>query len=552
MSTLTFGVELEFIVFYFIEDHHILPHDLHETIHGPPVLVSRNLPIAEGWEGKEKELHGCWLRQKVADVIKSTGAKVQAECTHTDQYNGWGVTKDCSLRLPLHIEQEYLPYEYAGIEIQSPALTANEESFKQVKRVVEAIRTSFRAATPPVCGLHVHVGVNRTTVSLRDLQRIACMTWAAEGLIDALHPGCRLGNRQCLGSRHYSNLARRMDAEQATLGHTRGQMRGPAHDEPCVERINSYKAKPTILQYNKPTGITADVDSTPSRSLAADCEVRLTNPNKEILPGSRGIMDGCRQILRTTEPEAVAELMALPLSRGAYNFKNCSYESTEPAHGKRTVEFRQAAGSLDEDWVVLWARICLALCGSAVQATDEEFFQLLYDCVLSDFSEERYNVFDFLYDIGMEDDVERIHTRIRDQRHEREPTEQLCVVSAMTGALTPTSGWTNASTMLSTTSWTTSSTAFSTDHWDDEPIPVWDTHISNYDVTTSTRGVDELTWDDFPDIMADGATTRMTYSTPREDGQTRQRLLHEKGTHFDGGVPDRTVGSHGAGRGNVG
>jgi hypothetical protein len=98
-------------------------------------------------------------------------------------------------------------------------------------------------------------------------------------------------------------------------------------------------------------------------------------------------LDGARQIMRATDTGAVVELVHCNMARGAYNFSDqeCNKDWTgayidrvETSRNKPTIEFRQAAGSLDEDGIVILSKICLALCGSAVvESSDDDFFQLV-------------------------------------------------------------------------------------------------------------------------------------------------------------------------------
>jgi hypothetical protein len=78
---------------------------------------------------------------------------------------------------------------------------------------------------------------------------------------------------------------------------------------------------------------------------------------------------------------------------------------------------------LDTQWGIIWAKICLALCGPAiVESSDEDFLQLLYDCVKAEDESSAYDVFDFLHDIGLsEEDVAAVHRYLVSNGHDEEP-----------------------------------------------------------------------------------------------------------------------------------
>lgn len=104
-----------------------------------------------------------------------------------------------------------------------------------------------------------------------------------------------------------------------------------------------------------------------------------------------------------------------------------------------TIEFREAAGSVDGDWIAIWARICVGLvrwaldCGRYASAVGEDADE--YMAVLSRIAErvdsfygidqkmewrrpeagqyrERYGVLDLLCDIGLEEEAEWIGDRV--------------------------------------------------------------------------------------------------------------------------------------------
>ncbi|GAP92677.2 hypothetical protein SAMD00023353_9300030 [Rosellinia necatrix] len=434
------GLELEFLVFYNTHDQPTVVKD--NERYGPIIKAPRDIAPPLDFDPKENravELEAAWVREKVAEVIMSAGFKAVASCSakgtkyNTSLLNVWNVVPDGSVKLPLDFEQAYSPLKSTGVEINSPVFTAGKDAFKEISTVIQTINAAFRTAVPPVCGLHVHVGRDRMPLKLRPVQRTAGMLWMAEDLINVLHAGCRLGNEHCLSMRDYSHLRCGMGAKAATRHPAR--LGKPQHVAFTTERVKRLVKKPTTYTYTRPTGITASNESTLSRLVAAFYNIgRTLNPEKG-LPETLDLQHGLQSILRVTDTRAVAELVSFQGWRGAYNFSNMDYIGEQqwakwgtPGAGsvksrKPTIEFRQGAGSLDADWVVVWAKICLALCGPAVvESSDDEYFQLLHNCAESGKNPDVYSVFDLLHDIGLsKDDIDVVHHRLQSGRHEREP-----------------------------------------------------------------------------------------------------------------------------------
>ncbi|KAI8953901.1 hypothetical protein F4801DRAFT_596596 [Xylaria longipes] len=431
-SQQTLGIELEFIVFYTTPDKRAPAKD--DERYGPALECPHYSEITPppGFVPDENEnwpwrLEAAWVRQKVADVIASAGfkskASLHAKGSESDLYEFWNVVPDISVGLPLDFDQAYSPLKHAGVEVNSPVFVAGEDAFKEISTVVKAINSAFRRTVPPVCGFHVHVGRGNKPLELRAVQRTASLLWIAEDLIGMLHPGCRHGNRQCLGIRQFSNMTSCMETEQA-ISHPHG-LGESQQAEFSMDRVDKDRKKPTNYRYNSPVDVTDSEEETLSRCFAWEYSLWFWDPWYKRLPAGLYMMDGVRSIFRTRDTAEIARFTSFRDGhRGAYNFANME---SDPNVGKGprkpTIEFRGAAGSLDSNWIVIWAKICLALCGpAAVESSDDDFFQLLYNCDEGCVSPDKYDVFDLLHDIGIcKKDIDAVHRRIVSGRYEAEP-----------------------------------------------------------------------------------------------------------------------------------
>ncbi|KAI0486712.1 hypothetical protein F4859DRAFT_526953 [Xylaria cf. heliscus] len=431
-SQQTLGVELEFIVFYTTPGEQAPPKD--ENIYGPVLQCPHYSEITppKGYVVDENnkyhiyDLESAWVRQKVADVIASAGFKskpnMYAKKSDPDVFEYWNVVPDTSVGLPSDFAEAHKPLKHVGVEINSPVFVAGEAAFNEISTVVKAINAAFRTTVPPMCGFHVHVGRDYKPLELLPLKRIASLLWLAEDLIGTLHPGCRHGNKHCLGMRGFSNVVTYMKSEE--LERSSGYWE-PETPEFSLGRVDKNRKKPTNYQYRRPLDVTDSDDSTLSRSFASEHFMFFKEPVHDGLPNGFEIMDGVRMIYAAKDVEEIARTTSLGDShRGAYNFANLKSEHNGWSLRKPTIEFRGAAGSLDDSWIVLWAKICLALSGPAVvESSEDDFSQLLYECQKGYYSMNRYDVFDLLHDIGLcKEDIDAVHSRLISGRHEREPS----------------------------------------------------------------------------------------------------------------------------------
>ncbi|KAI0424523.1 putative amidoligase enzyme-domain-containing protein [Xylaria sp. FL1042] len=426
----TVGVELEFIIFYTTSDQPIPDKD--SARYGPVYEIPLPIPIPSGFdwgvEDVSTALEAPLIRQRVADVITAAGFKAKAQTQAKmdgDTFDAWSVVPDVSLKLPLHIGQAYAPLKAVGVELNSPAFDAGPAAFEEISAVVKAINAAFRTIVPPCCGFHVHVGRGRAPLELRPVQRTVSLLWLAENLLTTLHPSCRQGNKYCQHLGFASNLVGNMEEEEVQNAYEGKETEkteesdggeGTKHAALSWDRVDKNRQKPTYFRRMYRLGVT---DTTPSRSFAEDFGLQLRD-HEEWFPSKLERIAIARKVLGTSDLNEMANIVSRGV-RGAYNFMNLLAEKDK---GKPTIEFRQAAGSLDEDWIIVWAKICLALCGPAVvESSDDALFQLLYDCAESeDNNAQKYNVFDLLHDIGLDDeDIKIVQDRLAIARHEREP-----------------------------------------------------------------------------------------------------------------------------------
>ncbi|KAI0202942.1 putative amidoligase enzyme-domain-containing protein [Astrocystis sublimbata] len=427
----TFGIELELIIFYTTAKDKVPSVSTREKQRYGPILkcphyTAINLPpgyVRDETESWQDQLEALWVREQVAEAIETTGYWARALTDAKAKPSKlWSVVPEIGIKIPCELAHEY-KFRHVGVEVKSPPLVASEASFQQIARVVKAINSSFRRAVPPVCGFHVHVGRDLKHLRLDHLRRIASLTWMAEALIGELHPGCRHGNQYCLSSRGHSDLAYKL---------WKGDKKLQSHfDDDIVKTLklfNRYgqraRGKPTEYRYRRTINVMNLDTPTLSRSVSSAYSQKLSKPRCfEPFTGLE-IANGARLILGADNITDLLDMTANQGCRSAYNFTNARPAGIGGLGPRQpTIEFRQAAGSLDEAWIVIWVKICLALCGPAViSSSEKDFLQLLNDCKRSKENPRGYDIFDLLYDIGISPaDMDAVYHRLRSERFEQEP-----------------------------------------------------------------------------------------------------------------------------------
>ncbi|KAI1087059.1 hypothetical protein F5B19DRAFT_476860 [Rostrohypoxylon terebratum] len=83
---------------------------------------------------------------------------------------------------------------------------------------------------------------------------------------------------------------------------------------------------------------------------------------------------------------------------------------------KRTIEFRQAAGTVDPEEIVAHAKIVVRLCEYASVTTTEELWKTIGDLAVGEAHNDWYDVFDFLVDLNLEAEARVIERHMAKER----------------------------------------------------------------------------------------------------------------------------------------
>lgn len=244
---------------------------------------------------------------------------------HTENYKKWGVVGDASLddtnQDEWNLRYDGLPFSLADIELVSPVLQAGDsQSDQEVGQVVGLLKSQLLLLTPSSTGHHFHIGQGDMLFDFPALQNIAIVLYSIDVWLKDLHPERRRDGSQCSiycrSTRRSSQLARGMTASEAE---TRRVM---------IEKVPGSRPVPTPLS------------------------------------------DAWTEVFKASSHKVISTLMMTP-NRGAYSFNNVTDQA------KPTIEFRQAAGTMNIDWILCWSTLLVRLVDWARQASDSDIRRLI-------------------------------------------------------------------------------------------------------------------------------------------------------------------------------
>ncbi|KAI1100272.1 hypothetical protein F4804DRAFT_344876 [Jackrogersella minutella] len=383
---LSFGLEMEFYIFWCKKNKGPASRPAGFESHpgGPLVIPDEDIDF-DGITGPLQEAIRNLL--KGAPIVTVTppdgwasiGQKYDEDWEHLRQYTNWAVKIDISLlALPTDLaEMNRGDYGWCGVEVISPALWATNGAFNQVREVCEFLQRTFWTSTAPQAGLHVHVGNGNLWFSLTQLRQIAAFIYAADPILAQIHPEYRLTNSTyCPSLRLYSNVSLGLKNIPST---TAG-----------VDSITAAPSPSTYVQWAR--GLLRNISRAfwPEKNAGSRAEEHYP-PRPKPVP----ISDAVAEILQAPDREALADLMEVYRKRAAYSFNQLAWEV------KRTIEFRQAASTVDPAEVVSQVRIAVRACEFAATADFEKFQKIIFDCSTAEDDPGWFDVYDLFLELNL-------------------------------------------------------------------------------------------------------------------------------------------------------
>lgn len=452
---ITFGVELEVLVPYLWSGQADPAGDTDDRrIIRLPQRGGSSIDEFYNAQDKVKTILGQFLRTHGIPVYENgiEGAGPPSK---------WSIGSDSTVR-----EKKFTTYKFAGIEIRSPALLAETGSFAEVKRVVSLLKTHFRLRVNDTAGFHVHVGMGAEKLPPRAVRRLCQFLWCTEGMLSQLHPPERMINQFCPSIRHSSHLARgRPDhfrqAEEQSVELAQFFGRSPVAPAVDEESPTAVSDRLAILQQNPNSFPSLDAWSDTSR--AQRLPPSRTNPYQDEAARQRHQTEWGRELTRLTrmefleqellhphevgmkklepeetctsvleglkilsQPELYAntnrsahELSGYVGQRFSYNLLAYDFADSGDVEMRRTIEFREAAGTVHPTWVAAWAGICSRIVEFCLTAEEDKFVEVLMRTLEAELAFEangetssRYDVIDLFNELGLRDEAKFVQEKI--------------------------------------------------------------------------------------------------------------------------------------------
>ncbi|KAI0599708.1 putative amidoligase enzyme-domain-containing protein [Biscogniauxia sp. FL1348] len=407
----SFGVECEFMVCIQDEHTNVATPELFALSPGRPIMVP---PLTSEHDIIKQMIDEVTKTFKGSRVCDTFNPAKDPEAHHLINTREWSVVEDTSLSMPQEIlQQEHMnSYTWTSVEVKSPALWVEEDSFEEIRRVINAIRENYWVYLPRSAGFHVHYGVGKHYIPLPHLRRIAALTFAADPILTQLHPPHRRANDFCRSNRLYSRLAHGRDGDPIASNTSQRIGAGEVEYPPEPPDYTTNAAAPRKARRRPRThrapGFqcvfkrgTLDGYTFSAAHYRATRNAALGDAPDEPLP----LLSGVAQLLGCANAATLAELMSWTngvSDRPAYHFG--------AAH--RTVEFRQMAATLDPDVVAAHAAVAARLCDWAAAADLPALWNVVLDCRAgAETDPALFDVFDLLPDLGL---VREAHVLQRD------------------------------------------------------------------------------------------------------------------------------------------
>ncbi|KAL1847508.1 hypothetical protein Daus18300_013930 [Diaporthe australafricana] len=453
-ESITFGVELEILVAYQFEND---PKPAEDMDKRQVVRISdAAMPEQSSITPDDR------VRNALRDFLRShdvpVGDNGEQEAGPPSKYS---LGSDSSVR-----EDQFQYYNWAGVELRSPALVAGANSFDDVKRVVNLLRNNFRLRVNESTGFHVHVGMGAQPSPPRAIRRLSQFLWCAEGMLSQLHPPDRVLSKYCQSIRQWSYLGqgnldhfRQAEEDFAELRRYLGRS-SPSNEVGDRKHPADVSDRLSVLQQN--SDVFPALDSFSGSVRLQRLPATRINPYQDDASRQRHYIRTGRELERLTRREFLDRGRLVSLERGTaavelteectpildglrvlsqphmysnttraahellgaldqrlnYNFSAYNFQVSGDFELRMTIEFREAAGSLDPSWIATWARICSRVVEFCLQTEEHTFIDILMRVLEAELAFEsneegpRYDVIDLLNDLSLSDEARFVEERI--------------------------------------------------------------------------------------------------------------------------------------------
>jgi hypothetical protein len=354
-NNLTFGVEFEFAL-----------ATRNRVTTDPDPDPSDPRPLQE-YSGRIHNWDDVELQDHIANVLSNAGLPARVLIGAGKNYdNKWTVGYDTSVQGPdVPVEVAHYAsshgYKWFPAEIGSPPYIYSPTSLEAIKHFCATLTSNFRCNVNASTGLHVHVGSGDAGFDIDTIRNLMIFLWTFEGQLDQLHP---------------NRLADTM--------HSTCYYQSPRRESLLANRLYTSPA---------PHSTEALLNEDPILT-------HLYEEWRKKIKRKISIREGLLEIAKC---ESVDEIVRLTADEyGEHMAVNLRFLMSGSATSKRTIEFRQHEGCLDDEVVTNWVKVCVGL---VVFAQDVDSDALLEFCLdharIEDNGGEVFDVTELLKVIGL-------------------------------------------------------------------------------------------------------------------------------------------------------
>ena len=187
--TLTFGIELEFVLRFNLADHKI------DMAHIYDILDEDGLEP----KGNYDKVYVDYMilrekRQSARDCFFHALSRKGFCMSRTPNADAWKTARDGSIQAyGPHSGPQGVQYGYVGIELQSPVLPYTAASIVEVREMCQCL-WKLDILVNESCGMHVHVGNWGKGFPLDTMKNLCILTATFERELESIHPQHRIGN----------------------------------------------------------------------------------------------------------------------------------------------------------------------------------------------------------------------------------------------------------------------------------------------------------------------------------------------------------------------
>jgi hypothetical protein len=341
-------------------------------------------------------------------------------------------------------------YRFQGVELNSSASWTSPIAFQELELATQLLLHTYRIRVNRNCGLQFHVGNGPKPLNTQTVKRVAALLWCLDPIICHIHPPQRRRMLHTLpirenstfacGEQTFLSLSNDMFFSEGNIGKPKLGVSVPI----IPSRLSRSRRFPSSRLATSRADPDAQAELEAEYPDGFDGDGLVDIGDKDV----DSVLDGVWRFIACPDTAELTDLIELaPGRRVKPNYSFSGYRTDQNADGqdewdckvdssyKLTIEFREAVGSLDAEWISAWGRICAGIVLFAQNASTADFFGMALRLAQAqgDFGDPGpapYDFIDFLDDIGCFAEAEFLEIKMQDKQLFWYPCKKLVFAAA--------------------------------------------------------------------------------------------------------------------------